>query len=83
MQTLTHIPVHLGGVVSQRTGANLDPYPGTPGGEWSVRGLVQTLTHIPVHLGGVVVSQRTGENIDPYPGTPGGSGGQSEDWCKP
>ena len=28
----THIPVHLGGVVSQRTGENLDPYPGTPGG---------------------------------------------------
>ena len=33
MKTLTHIPVHLGGVVvSQRTGENLDPYPGTPGG---------------------------------------------------
>ena len=32
MKTLTHIPVHLGGVVSQRTGENIDPYPGTPGG---------------------------------------------------
>ena len=38
MKTLTHIPVHLGGVVvSQRTGENHDPYPGTPGGSGGQR----------------------------------------------